>query len=148
MSTVYSNTRHPKLVKWSVIAIIIVCFICLVISFLIDDNSILHSILWGAFNFLFFPVFFTLAYSLNRIIVDEEADTISLSWNKKYPLKISSLSYISYKESKKGRFRSLFIHDNGTGFMNINTTKKNADLIVAQLTKINPTIEIKHVNYL
>lgn len=47
--------------------------------------------------------------------IDEEADTITSSEQKKYPMKIS---------------------------------KKNADLIVAQLTKVNPSIEIKHVNYI
>lgn len=80
--------------------------------------------------------------------VNEDEDTITDYKNKKYPLHISNLTTATYKESKKGRFRSLFLHDAGTGFMDIRTSKEKADQIVAQLLNANPAIEVKHANYL
>ena len=65
-----------------------------------------------------------------------------------YPLQISQLKSATYKESKKGRFRSLFLHDTGISFMDIHTSRTKADQIVTQLLKLNPEIEIKHANYL
>ena len=50
--------------------------------------------------------------------------------------------------SKKGKFRSLLLHDSGVGFMDIRISKIKADQIVAQLLNANPNIEVKHVNYL
>ena len=52
------------------------------------------------------------------------------------------------RKAKKGRFRSLFIHDSGVKFMDIHTSKTNADAIVEQLLNANPSIEIRHANYL
>ena len=87
-------------------------------------------------------------YFLFRLIVDDQNDTVVNARNKKYPLKISRLTTITYKESKKGRFRSLLLHDDGVGFMTVKTSKKVADKIVAQLLEINPSIEVKHASYL
>lgn len=61
---------------------------------------------------------------------------------------IADISYAMYKESRKGRFRSLFIHDTGIKFMEIHTRRTNADAIVAQLLEANPAIEIRHANYI
>lgn len=83
-----------------------------------------------------------------KYTIDEEAGTITFSQQKKYPMKISDITTITYKESKKGKFRSLLIHDSGVRFMVVNTSKENADLIVAQLTKANPSIVVKHANYI
>lgn len=88
------------------------------------------------------------SYFLLKYTIDEEADTITFSEQKKYPMKISNLTTITYKESKKGKFRSLLIHDSGVGFMDIRTSKVNADRITAQLTKANPAIVVNHVNYI
>lgn len=146
MRTVYSNTRHPKLVKWSVVAAVIISFTCLVLYFVVDgDNWVRYIFHYGCVLFLFTPVYLV-SYLLSRYIIDEEADTLTFSGNKKYPMKISNMSTISYKESKKGRFRSLQIHDNGVSFMDIRTTKENADRIASQLTKANTSIVVNHVN--
>ena len=82
------------------------------------------------------------------VTVDEEADTITDSRQKKYPLKISQIKTATYKESKKGRFRSLFLHDTGVGFMDIRTSRDNAERMVAQILKVNPTVEVTTANYL
>lgn len=101
----------------------------------------------GWFSFFYAPLIWG-SYLLSRYVIDEDADTLTFSGNKKYPMKISNLTSITYKESKKGRFRSLLIHDSDVGFMDIRTSKENADRITAQLTKANPSIVVNHVNYL
>ena len=65
-----------------------------------------------------------------------------------YTLRISNLTSATYKESKKGKYRSLFLHDAGTGFMDIRTSKEKANQIVTQLLSANPAIEVKHANYI
>ena len=150
MRTVYSNTNHPKFVKWSsivagILGIICIALYCILIKRTDSDWAV---ILQCFFFLLTYSALFFGSYYLNQYIVDTEADTLTNCQNKKYPLRISKLKTITYKESKKGRFRSLFIHDDGVGFMDIRTTKRNADLITAQLLEANPSIEIKHANYI
>lgn len=149
MKTVYSNTRHPSFCKWSSIVAGIVGFALVIIygiGVVAEDNwdVILYII---GFSLFYFAMFFS-QYKLLNLTIDEENDTVTESRNKKYPLRISKLATITYKESKKGKFRSIFLHDDGVGFMDIRTSKSNADKMVAQLLKANPSIEIKHANYL
>lgn len=146
MATVYSNTQHPKLIKWSSVLAIITGVICFILYAEMDDGP---RFIFHLASFLFiYGVMFMTPYFLRKYTVDEEADTVIDSLNKKYPIKISQLKTISYKENKKGKFRSLMLRDNGIRFMDIRTSKKNADRITAQLLKANPTIEVKHVNHL
>lgn len=149
MKTVYSNTSHPKLVKWSSIIAIVVGIICfaLYISGISKGDGVRLFLYITAFS-LIYGAFFYGQYLLFSLTIDEEADTITDSRQKKYPLKISQISTATYKESKKGKFRSLFLHDTGVGFMDIRTSKENADRIVAQILKVNPAVEVKHANYL
>lgn len=148
MRTVYSNTSHPRFVKWSVIAAAIISVACFVFYIVADDNGWARTVLYvGWFSFFYAPLFWG-SYLLSSYTIDEEADTLTFSGKKKFPMKISALSTISYKESKKGKFRSLLIHDSGVRFMDIKTSKENADRIVSQLTKANPAIVVNHVNYL
>lgn len=150
MRTVYSNTSHPKFVKWSSIVAGILGIICIVLyCILIKRTDSDWAVILQCFFFLLtYSALFFGSYYLNQYIVDTEADSLTNGQLKKYPLRISKLKTITYKESKKGRFRSLFIHDDGVGFMDIRTTKRNADLITAQLLESNPSIEIKHANYI
>ncbi|MBO5545682.1 MAG: hypothetical protein J5951_03370, partial [Bacteroidales bacterium] len=60
----------------------------------------------------------------------------------------SGITTVTYNENKKGRFRYLLIHDAGVGFMQIRTSKENADKMTAQILKANPSAEIKHANYI
>ena len=148
MRTTYSNTRHPKFAKYSVIAGFILCIVCFVLYATIDEEAWYRTFFHTGWFCIFYASLFGGSYLLMKVTVDEEADTITSSEQKKYPMKISNLTTITYKESKKGKFRSLQIHDSGVGFLEMRVSKENADLIVAQLTKVKPSIEIKHANYI
>ena len=149
MKTVYSNTSHPKLVKWSSIVAFVVGFVFILLYlFEAFSNDGILAFLYTAGFFLLYGAFFYGQYKLLSITVDEEADTITDSRVKKYPLKISQLQYAAYKESKKGRFRSLFLHDTGNGFMDIRTNRATAEKMVAQILKVNPNVEIRTENFL
>ena len=149
MATVYSNTRHPKFIKWSCIAAAIVSVICWVFYFIFYKNDTWWTIALEVSAYtLLYSALYGGSYLLYHLTIDEENDTITNSGNKKYPLKISRMARITYKESKKGRFRGLDIHDDGVGFMTVRTSKANADRIVAQLLQLKPTIEVRHANYI
>ena len=146
MKTVYANTEHPGLVKWSIgIAIALGIFLYILYISMEDKYKLLLYI--AAVSFVYGGMFIGF-YKLRVYEVNEEEDTITDYKNKKYTLHISNLTTATYKESKKGRFRSLFLHDAGTGFMDIRTSKEKADKIVAQLLNANTAIEVKHANYL
>ena len=149
MKTVYSNTSYPKLIKWSSIIAVIVGIICfaIYISELSKKDSVQLFLYITAFLLIYGAMFYG-QYKLLTLTIDEEADTITDSRQKKYPLKISQIQTATYKESRKGKFRSLFLHDTGVGFMDIQTSRENADKIVAQILKVNPAVEVKHANYL
>ena len=148
MRTTYSNTRHPKLVKYSVIAGVLLAVACFVLYVIFDEESWARSFFHIGWFVFFYSSLMGGSYLLLKYTIDEEEGTITFREQKKYPMKISNLTTITYKESKKGKFRSLLIHDSGVGFMDIRTSKDNADLIVAQLTKANPSIVVKHASYI
>ena len=136
MKTVYANSSRPELVKWSSIVAFVVGLVCILLYlFEAFSNEGILAFLYTAGFFLLYGAFFYGQYKLLSITVDEEADTITDSRVKKYPLKISELKYAAYKESKKGRFRSLFLHDTGNGFMDIRTNRATAEKMVAQILK-------------
>ena len=87
-------------------------------------------------------------YKLCTYTVDDKEDTIVSSQQKKYPLRLSDITTVTYNESKKGRFRRLLIHDSGVGFMQIRTSKENADKITAQILAANPAAEVKHASFI
>ena len=149
MKTVYANSSRPELVKWSSIVAFVVGLVCILLYlFEAFSNEGILAFLYTAGFFLLYGAFFYGQYKLLSITVDEEADTITDSRVKKYPLKISELKYAAYKESKKGRFRSLFLHDTGNGFMDIRTNRATAEKMVAQILKANPNVEIRTENFL
>ena len=149
MKTVYANSSRPELVKWSSIVAFVVGLVCILLYlFEAFSNDGILAFLYTAGFFLLYGAFFYGQYKLLSITVDEEADTITDSRAKKYPLKISELKYAAYKESKKGRFRSLFLHDTGNGFMDIRTNRATAEKMVAQILKANPNVEIRTENFL
>ena len=144
MKTVYANTRNPKLVKWSCIVIGAAGLACLILYIVLTGDAYLFC----AFYSLFYLAVFYANYKLSSYTFDDEADTITYSQQKKYPLRLSDITSVIYKESKKGRFRHLFIHDSGTGFMQIRTSRENADRMVAQILKANPSAKVEHAHYL
>ncbi len=144
MKTVYSNTRHPKLVKWSCYVIGAAGIVCLILYCILKGEYYLFS---AFYSLAYFALFYGL-YKLSTYTIDEEADTITFSQQKKYPLHLSGITKITYYETKKGKFRYLFLHDAGNGFMEIRTSKENADKIAAQILAVSPAAAVKHVNYI
>ena len=144
MKTVYANTKHPDLVKWGCIAVGVLGVVSLVLYIIFSHESYLFSlftnlVLW---SWLFAEL------KLATYTFDEEADTIVDSRQKKYPLHLSGITTVTYNENRKGKFRYLLIHDAGVGFMQIRTSKDNADRMTAQILKANPSAEVKHCNYI
>ncbi len=147
MKTVYANTTKRKLIQWG-IAISIVLGIGLFVLYIVLQDASHSVLLYIASYCLFQGALFYGMYKLKAYEIDDEEGTITDFDSKKYPLHISQLKSATYKESKKGRFRSLFLHDTGIGFMDIHTSKEKADQIVTHLLELNPEIEVKHANYL
>ena len=143
--TTYSNTRNPKLIKGIAIGCAAIG-VALMVLYFVFRKSDFNFFIMGYWVCYF--VFIYTEYKLRKVIVDDEQGLIYDNGNKKYPIQIPLISYVTYKETKKGRFRSLFIHDSGVKFMDIHTSKTNADAIVEQLLNANPSIEIRHANYL
>lgn len=144
MKVVYRNTEHPELVKWSCIAAGIIGVVCIVLYIVFSQESLIFV---TAEYTLFFILFFG-GYKLSTYTFDDEADTIIFSHQKNYPLRLSGITTITYNENRKGKFRYLLIHDAGTGFMQIRTSKANADRMTAQILAANPSAVIKHANYI
>ena len=144
MKTVYSNTRHPKLIKWSCIVIGVIGLVCLVLYVTMTQEFYMFSFFY---TIIYFAIMFGI-YKLNSYTIDDEEDTITFSQQKKYPLRLSNITKITYYETKKGKFRYLFLHDTGVGFMEIRTSKENADKMTAQILAVSPSAEVKHINYI
>ena len=148
MKTVFANTEHPKRVKW-LTAVVCVAGLALFVAFLVFwqdvvDLSWVFPVCWSLFYF----GFLFREYKLRSYVIDDEADTLTDSQQKKYPLKLSELATLTYKENKKGKFRSLIVHDSGIGFIDVRTSRDNADRMVARIREINPAVEVRHANYL
>lgn len=144
MKTVYRNTTRPKLVKRLCIGFGALAVVSLVLYCIFSRESYMFSlftnlILWSALY---------AEYKLTTITFDDEADTITDSRQKKYPLRLSGITTITFNENKKGRFRYLLIHDAGVGFMQIRTSRENAERMAAQILQANPAAEVKHANYI
>lgn len=149
MKTVYANTRFPEFFKWSsiVASIVGLVFILLYVFEVFESESVQTILNIAGFSLVYGALVYG-QFKLMSITIDEEADTITDSRIKQYPLKISQIQYVAYKESKKGRFRSLFLHDTGTGFMDIRTNRAKAEKMVAQILKVNPNVEVRTENFL
>ena len=149
MKTVYSNTSRPKFIKCSSVVALVLGFLFLFIYlFRIFENDTVELFLYIASFSLIYGALFYGQYKLLTITVDEEADTITDSRQKKYPLRLSQIKTATFKESRKGRFRSLFLHDTGVGFMDIRTSRETAERMVAQIQKVNPAVEVNTANYI
>ena len=149
MKTVYSNTSRPQFVKWSsVVALVLGFLFFFIYLFRIVGNDTVELFLYIASFSLIYGALFYGQYKLLTITVDEEADTITDSRQKKYPLRLSQIKTATFKESRKGRFRSLFLHDTGVGFMDIRTSRETAERMVAQIQKVNPAVEVNTANYI
>lgn len=144
--TTYSNTKNP--IRAKTIGIIggIIGVAIMVSGLIFNDRIEFDFFIIGWF--LAYGCFMLVEYRLRKVVIDEDKGVIYNNANKDYPILISNITYATFKENKKGRLRSLFIHDVGVKFMEIQTSKANAEAIMAQLLKINPSIEVRHANYL
>lgn len=142
MRTTYSNTKHPKAVKW-LCAIFLAAGIAAFVTYITTGWQGRLWLMFAAYILMETPLFIQ-SYYLTEFIIDEEKDTFLNSQNKKYPLHISDLATVTYEENRKGKFRTLFLRDKGVGFSRIRTSRENAEHIVAQLTAANPSIEVLH----
>lgn len=139
---IYRNTEKPKLVRGLAIAGVV---IVLILGILLAVGVIAGlSFFYWCWSVIFVFVM-TSDYLLREVTIDDEADSLVTNANKKYPMRISNISYIKYRTNKRGKFKSLFIHDNGVKFQDIRTKKVNADAIVAHLLKDNPSIDLQYV---
>lgn len=154
MPVVYSNIKHPKLVSFAFYASLtatLVCQICWLVWFVISlkDLTLKEFTIWQDLALLLcillYFSFCFISWHFYRVVIDEDNDTIAngCSWNNVESLKISALATITYKKSNKGRFRNLFLHDNGTLFMTVRPSEEHADMIVSQLLKVNTGIVVK-----
>jgi hypothetical protein len=146
MKTTYANSARPKLIKWTC-SILVAAGLVLIVLYLFELGDDLS---------FFYPLGLLLAeagafyamYKLKVYEIDDAQDTLTDKDLKKYPLHISALTTATFKESKKGRHRSLFLHDSGNGFMDIRTSRETAEKMLARLLEINPAIEVKHAHYI
>lgn len=139
---IYRNTEKPKLVRGLAIAgVVIVLILGILLAVGVIDGLSFFYWCWS----VIFVFVMTSDYLLREVTIDEEADTLVTNANKKYPMRISNISYIKYRTNKRRKFKSLFIHDNGVKFQDIRTKKVNADAIVAHLLKDNPSIDLQYV---
>lgn len=142
VKVIYRNTEKPKLVRGLAIAGVV---IVLILGILLAVGVIVGlSFFYWCWSVIFVFVM-TSDYLLREVTIDDEADTLVTNANKKYPMRISNISYIKYRTNIRGKFKSLFIHDNGVKFLDIRTKKVNADAIVAHLLKDNPSIDLQYV---
>ena len=146
MKTVYRNTRHPRLVKWSttvagVLAVVFFLLYCL------KFGETGYFLLYFASFLCFYTIIFLFNYLLHSYTVDAEADTLTDNLDRKNTLRLSNIKTATVKETRKGKFRSLFVHDYGVGFMDIRTSQANAERIIAQIREANPELEVKHATF-
>ena len=118
----YSNSRNPKAMKWIMWSSLIIGFTFYIIAFASEKDF--WNILGMSLYLIFYCLFFWLIRKSEYCTLDEKAGVVFTGETKKYPMKIDSIRSITYKESKKGKFRSLFIHDTGVGFFSIRTCRK------------------------
>ena len=146
MKTVYRNTSRPRLAKWSAITATVLAVVFYVLYCTRFGESG-YLLLYIASFLCFYSVLFLFSYLLLSYTVDPEDDSLTDNLNKKNRLRLSNIKTATIKETKKGKYRSLFVHDYGVGFMDIRTSRANAEKIIAQIREANPELEVKHTTY-
>lgn len=101
----YSNSRNPKAMKWIMWSSLIIGFTFYIVAFASEKDF--WNILGMSLYLIFYCLFFWLIRKSEYCTLDEEAGVVFTGETKKYPMKIDSIRSITYKESKKGKFRSV-----------------------------------------
>jgi len=143
MTTTYSNTRRPVLMKWLMWGCIVCAAACLAVDIIIPDLFGKHDtylIFAGIWLFPYTAWYFG-HYKLQTITIDEENGVLINSHCKDNPLKISDITIVKYKRSFRGRYRCLYIHDDSVRFFDIYAPMRTAVRIRHHLKKLNPDIK-------
>lgn len=128
MKTVYRNTRHPRLVKWSAIGAGVQGVVFFIL-YCLKSGEGSYFLLYIASYLCFYSILFRLSYLLLSYTVDPGDDSLTDNLNKKNRLRLSNIKTATIN------------------FMNIRTSQANAEKIIAQIREANPGLEIKHSTY-
>lgn len=131
------SDKNVKIIEISVLTTVIALTVLAVVIALYDyANYGIFMLLAQLCNCAY--IMFNSNGGFQKVIIDEDNDTLSMTNKEKYPIRISNIRDI------KIRKRSLFIHDNGTYFMDIRLPKTMRLEIMEHLKRLNPNIEIKN----
>lgn len=131
------SDKNVKIIEISMLTTVIALTVLAVVIALYDyANYGIFMLLAQLCNCAY--IMFNSNGGFQKVIIDEDNDTLSMTNKEKYPIRISNIRDI------KIRKRSLFIHDNGTYFMDIRLPKTQRMEIVEQLNRLNPKIKIEN----
>lgn len=131
------SDKNVKIIEISMLTTVIALTVLSVVIALYDyANYGIFMLLAQLCNCAY--IMFSSNGGFQKVIIDEDNDTLSMTNKEKYPIRISNIRDI------KIRKRSLFIHDNGTYFMDIRLPKTQRMEIVEQLKRLNPKIKIEN----
>lgn len=143
--TKFSNSMNPKLMTALVVSLVVVSLACFVLFVCLDND---WSLVFQIAYMLAYAAAFPIINKMNYCVVDDEKGIVYTHENRKHPINVPEISYVILNESKRGRFRFLFIHDTGIGFVRIVCKRRTAEAIVAKLRTLNPSFEVRHANYI
>jgi len=141
MRIVYANARNVRMVKWMIPVCVIIGILLFILHGLLDSGWIGYPLMVLSFFCIYSALFFG-PYFLRHWTIDEESDNLTASYRTGSPIKISNIATVKYKVSRRGRYQSIFIQDIGAGFMEIKTSRKNADAIVRHIVRLNPEVKV------
>ena len=152
-SVVYSNSKHLKLLHAILVLGISFCF-AILFGWLLVWMPFISKNGIGIFNddITFAALVVTLICSnicffitlkhYQFIVVDEEHGTVINGANK-YSMNISDIRYVSYKTTKKGKYRSLLVYGDGDKLLESGLNERQAVSFVTHVKLLNPDIEIR-----
>jgi len=149
MTTTYTNTARPGLMKWvtTVSAILsITALISAIITFILSIKGT-PSYKDITVSLILIQLFFLYSYlfgniKLMSLTVDEENDLLTIGRLREkniFTYKISEIDVIKKKHILK-RYEILHLHDTGVRFTDFRTSKDNADRIIDHVRLLNPKI--------
>ena len=141
--TIYQNISNVKLWKGISYAVVVISAVI-----------VIYDWIYGIYNLLYFICYPISMFAVNipriffSVIVDEEKGLVFLSTNKQFPMPIADIKTVLIKQTKKGKYRSLFIKDHGIRFLDIRLNEKQGMALLEQLKAMNPNFEVLNVNYM
>lgn len=131
------SDKNVKIIEISMLTTVIALTVLAIVVALYNyANYGIFMLLSQLFNSAY--IIFNSRGGFQKVIIDEDNDTLSMTNKEKYPIRISNIRDIKIKK------HSLFIHDKGTYFMDIRLPKAMRLEIAEHLKRLNPNIEIKN----